>query len=268
MIWSSHGVVRDCNNKSFLHRNLLDFETVSRFLSKPGPKFVPLEAALEGRGAALTIDDNTVAAADLARLAIENGHSVTLFASGRNAMDRLPYVFHTLNAVLDKIERVEVVLGNQVMDIDPVDVKSMIRRWVKHRFAPVRTHDEQAAVIADFARRAGISDSAIPHYLEPLSAGDLAELVAFGVDIQNHGWEHVDMSGWSTEEITELIEKGRRYLAEVVGVNARHFAVPFGEVAPTVDFWDGPGVWFLASGHTGPGWVRKGVYNRPTLKVR
>lgn len=267
-IWASHGVVLNRNHEVFLHRNLLDYDAASRFLSRSGPRFVPIEAALEGKGSALTIDDNTVAAADLARLAINNGHSVTLFASGRNAKDRLPYVFHTLNAVLDKVGIAEVVLDKQVMSIDVADVKSMIRRWVKDRFASLRTHDDQASVVADFARCVGVSISFLPPYLEPLSADELAELAAIGVDIENHGWEHVDMSGWSVEDIVGLIEKGQQYLAEAVGVTAIHFAVPFGEVAPTIDYWTGPGVWFLASGHTPPGWVRKGVYNRPTLKVR
>lgn len=267
-IWASHGIVRNLKSTHFLHRNLLDFDAVSEFLSKLGTKFVSLEAALAGEGSALTIDDSTFAAADLARLAIEHGHKATLFVSGRNTADKLPYIFHNLNAILDSIEIAHVFIGEKALDIDNYEVKSMIRRLLKSRFSPLRTYEEQAAVITDFAFQAGVTEIVLPDYLGPLSSSDLKELVDLGVNIENHGWDHVDMSGWSPTDVTEQIEKGQRYLQGSIGVNTSHFAVPFGEVTPTVDSWIGPGVWFLASGHANPGWVSNGLYNRPTLKIR
>jgi hypothetical protein len=267
-IWASHGVVRDRNHQRFVHRNLLDLERVERFLAKSSDKFVPLELAIKNEGSALTIDDNTVAAADLARIALTYGHSVTLFVSARNAIDRVPYVFHTLNVVLDKMENAAVNVGERLIEIDPVDVKAMIRRWVKDQFAPLGTYEKQAAVIEQFAHLATVDDLAIPSYLKVLSENDLLELRNLGVDIQNHGWEHVDLSEWNSEDIVELIEKGRQYLEAALGVTARHFAVPFGEVSPTVQTWTGPGTWFLASGHAPSGWVKDKVYNRPTFKAR
>jgi len=55
-----------------------------------------------------------VAAAELAQIAISYGHRITLFASGRNARDRLPYVFHLLNALLDGIDGAEILVGGRV----------------------------------------------------------------------------------------------------------------------------------------------------------
>src|SRR5436305_10912577 len=96
-----HGVVRSVDLERFGHRNLLDAERFRRFLEMRTPKFVDLDEALAGSGAALTIDDSTTAAADAAELCRASGHAVTLFVNGRNIARQQSYWFALLNAVVD-----------------------------------------------------------------------------------------------------------------------------------------------------------------------
>lgn len=266
-IFSSHGVVHNLDTSKFLHRNLIDYNLASKFLAEKSPKYVSIDDALAVGGSALTIDDSTVASADLARLAIENGHCVTIFATGRNSREECPYVFHLLNAILDSVNSTDVFLGGARIDVSGIEIKSMIRRWVKASFSSLRTYEEQSKSVAEFASCLEVTNPTIPEYLRPLSTLDLKGLAALGVSIENHGWEHADMRCWSSLEVSDQIAMGQRYLEDEVGVSPKHFAVPFGELSPGDSVWDGPGLWLLDNCHVSPGWIGDGLYNRTTLKV-
>jgi len=75
-----HGAVPGAGPTLLEHRFISDSGRLSRFLAQSS-RYVPLRDALEDKGAALTVDDATHAAADACAIARSYGHAVTLFVN-------------------------------------------------------------------------------------------------------------------------------------------------------------------------------------------
>lgn len=268
LIWGAHGAVRGSQPEQFSHRNFLDYDAVHAYLSSRRPKFVPLANALDQGGEALTIDDATVGARTLALAAIEHGHAVTVFVTGDVTSRELPYTFHVLNAALDRAKGATCVLNGETLPLDEHAVKSIVRRWIKGRFSAQRGYDRRRAIVNDFARSISAEGAEVAEHARTLSTGELRALADAGVQLENHGWEHADMSRWSSSEQEELVRRGHEFLETHLGLRSRFFAVPFGEAFPASEGKLGDAeTWLLLTKAVPLGLVASRVVNRRTLKV-
>jgi hypothetical protein len=244
MIDTLHGVRAGASCELFVDRNVEELASLSTYLDNRVP-YVSLSACLEGKGDALTVDDSTIASADAARLARQKGHPVTLFLNGYNIEESVPYFFSRLNAILDATPLEEVVLGARRFDLRTFAAKQQFRQVVKRRLAVMASERDRQNYVTRVGERLQAADTVVPDFLRPISAADVRELVALGVDIQNHGWTHVRPAALSPDECARDIQAGRAWLRDFSPVPADLYAVPNGDCLPPWESSPHYRAWFL-----------------------
>jgi len=143
-----------------------------------------------------------------------------------------------------------------------------LREAVKGQLCTIKTEEERSARVAALARQWHIAPREVPRHATTLSIHDLRQLLAAGVDIQNHGWSHAHHASLSPEESAEEVRQGRDWLRSKLGIDAGYFAVPFGDVLP------GPlaaafcSSWLTLKYELPPGRVSPQVFNRVDLTLQ
>jgi hypothetical protein len=265
-IFAMHGVADGVRPERFQYRNLLETEQFCAFL-RSAPKFVPLADAVQGRGRALTIDDATVASAQAAKLARDFGHAVTLFINPWNIDARQPYWFSRLNTLLDSVEGPTFLLDGRAFDLATFDGKSEFRAHIKTLMRRHTTPEENTAMIDKIEAELGVRNEISDHD-RCLDVEDLRELHGIGIDIQNHGWTHLDPLAGDLAQFSDQFQKARSWLKDRLEIDTRFFASPFGEFLPHINFLRRyEAVCLLLHQDLPPGNVQDHVVNRITLQV-
>jgi hypothetical protein len=244
MIDALHGIRVGVSSELFVDRNLKELASLSAYLGNRAP-YVSLSACLEGKGDALTVDDSTLASAAAARLARQKGHEVTLFLNGYNIEESAPYFFSRLNAFLDATPLQEVAFGGRRFDLRTFAAKQQFRRAMKRRLAVMGSERDRQNYVTRVGELLQAENAVVPDFLRPISAADVRELVALGVDIQNHGWTHVRPAALSPHECARDIEAGRAWLRDFSPAPADLYAVPNGDCLPPWECSPHYRAWFL-----------------------
>lgn len=266
-IFGTHGIVDGCNTGRFEHRNMLDTEEFRKILTE-APRFVSITDALEGRGWALTIDDATRAAADAARMARELGHEVTLFINPWQIEDGKPSWFSRLDGWLDFVDAENLTWNGNEYDLSNLDGKNRFRTDVKFAMRRHQDQRQSCALIDHLEDLLGILGKSVPEHLTCLTKGDLGELKAMGIDIQNHSWTHSDPLALGPERFETELRKGRAWLHTNLGIDARYLACAYGEYLPHPAMLQENGtVCLLLHNHVAPGHVGDNIFNRLNLTI-
>jgi hypothetical protein len=266
-IFAMHGVADRLRSERFQYRNLLEAEQFCAFL-RSAPKFVPLDDALQGRGRALTIDDATVASARAAKLARDFGHAVTLFINPWNIEAHKPYWFSRLNTLLDSVDAPKFLLDGRMFDLTTFAGKSEFRTHIKTLMRRHTNPEDNITLIDRIEEDLGVGRNEIPPHDRCLDTESVRELHGVGVDIQNHGWTHLDPLAGNLAQFTEQFHKARSWLKDRLAIETRFFASPFGEFLPHTDFLRRYELVCLLLHHDlPPGNVEDHVVNRITLRV-
>ncbi len=244
MIDALHGVRVGVSREMFVDRNLEELAGLSKYLDTRVP-YVSLSACLEGKGDALTVDDSTIASAAAARLARQKGHEVTLFLNGYNIEESLPYFFSRLNAILDATPLHEVNFEGQRLELRSFAAKQRFRLAIKRRLCRMALERDRQNYVTRVGEQLRAESATIPDFLGPISPADVRELVALGVDIQNHGWTHGSPAALSVDECARDIEAGRAWLRDYSSAPADLYAVPFGDCLPPWESSPHYRAWFL-----------------------
>ena len=267
IIDTTHGAVAGASRSHFVHRNLLDLDRLETFLCARARPYVPLEACLRGEGDAFTLDDSTVAAAVAARLARQLGHAVTLFINGWNIEQAKPYFFSRLNVALDNACARPVIFRGISHDLRSAPGKQRFRAFVKSRLARMGAEADRQDLVTEVGRLLGVSDLSVPDYLKPLAVAELKALAGDGVDIQNHGWTHVQIGALPLAAHAADIRAGRDWLELQLGTDAGLFAVPNGDGLPPAPGFGSCRAWFLLDARRPAGPCGPGLINRRTLNL-
>jgi hypothetical protein len=265
-ILALHGVAPQVDRRRFEFRNFEEVRALERFLSA-APPFLPLVEALAGRGDALTIDDATRGAADAALLARRYGHAVTLFVNPAQVESGAPYWFFLLNVLLDKLDGRRRDFEGTSFATSSVPQRNALRTRIKARVRAIKQEPQRAAFIRELAERWQLAPLDVPGHLTTLRTGDLRELLASGVELQNHGWSHAHHGSLSAEESVWEVREAREWLRSELGVDAPHFAVPFGDVMPGPEATTACETWLTLSDVWPAGRVTPTVFNRKNLEV-
>jgi peptidoglycan/xylan/chitin deacetylase (PgdA/CDA1 family) len=264
-----HGVADGVRQDQFKYRNLLEAEQFCAFL-RSAPKFVPLADALQGRGRALTIDDATVASARAAKLARNFGHAVTLFVNPWHVEVGQPYWFSRINALLDSIKapKLSLDLDGRRFDLTTFDGKSELRTYIKTLMRRHITPAQNVALIDTVEEQLGVSGIEISRHDHCLKIEDVLDLHGSGVDIQNHGWTHLDPLASNLMQFTDHFYKARLWLKDRLAIETRFYASPFGEFFPDLDFLRrNEAACLLLHNDLPPGSVEDRIVNRITLEI-
>jgi hypothetical protein len=244
LIDTLHGVRAGVSAELFVDRNLEELSDVSAYLENRVP-YVSLSVCLEGKGDALTVDDSTIASAAAARLARHKGHEVTLFLNGYNIEESVPYFFSRLNAILDATSLNEIAFEGRNFDLRTFAAKQQFRGMVKRRLAVMASEQDRQNYVTRVGQQLQAENAVIPDFLRPISPADVRELVALGVDIQNHGWTHVRPAALSPGECARDIAAGRAWLRDFSPAPADLYAVPNGDCLPPWESSPHYRAWFL-----------------------
>lgn len=264
---TTHGVVENADPSRFVHRNLLDRNRLEEHFRRRERPYVPLMTAITDGGDAFTLDDSTVTAAEAARLARAYGHAVTIFINGYNIEHAKPYFFSQLNVALDGTPLKEIEYRGKRYDLRSNSTKEKFRTVIKRELSKLGKEEDRQSLTMEIAGRLETSATIVPSYLQPITVAELRQLVALGVDIQNHGWSHVRVGALSPDDHAAEIARGRQWLSENCGIDADLFAIPNGDGLP---FWRSSPhfrAWFLLATGVPLGEVAPGVYNRRTLDL-
>ena len=246
---------------------MLNSKQFEHYLSSLDQPFTSLNEVLVNGGNALTIDDSTRAAAAAALLARKCGHDVTLFVNISNIISNDIYPLHMLNIILDEIQHPFEFDGLLLNDVSYAE-KKVFRREFKERLFNLNDNIDQYSYISLFAKYLNLSLSNIPNHLLSINIDELKYLVSNGVSIQNHGWDHVNYERLSKEDLIERIQEARSWLKEHIQVDAKYFAVPFGDYfSPRINRPDLFNCWFLLTSKEKEGYIGSGIYNRSKLKL-
>jgi peptidoglycan/xylan/chitin deacetylase (PgdA/CDA1 family) len=264
--YTLHGVAAGVQLSKFAYRNVSEKATLEAIL-RTRAKFVPLDQAIAGNGDALTVDDATRASADAALLARQYGHAVTLFVNPGQIESGETYSFLSMAVLLDSVESRTVRFESEDIPFRSARQKNALRERLKVRLRATATETERIAFVNRLAEAWGVNSLTIPAYLKTLTMSELRSLAQAGVDIQNHGWFHDCHENLSTGESVTSIEKGRRWLRENLNVDARYFAVPYGDTMPKELTSVDCDLWLTVDHRLPPGMIGDKILNRETLEA-
>lgn len=268
MIYVTHGAVPNYSSELLTHKNMLPTPVFADFLSQRLPRFVSLEDTLYGTGDALTLDDATEAAAAAARLARNYDHAVTLFINPYQVERREFYHFAILNSALDETPKAEITFRGAKYSLLKVSGRRLVRRAFKTEVCRAGCEQERDSLVREYLDLLGVGRPQVPDHLRTLTREQLAELAAIGVTIENHGWSHRFLSCLTRTQAIDEILLGRRWLHDHLGVNAKYFAVPYGEVdVSTIPWLSGVERSFLVDPGRPAEWADDRVANRVNLHI-
>ncbi len=262
-IYAMHGVVEGYDRDLFSHRNLMDTEVFRRHLASVR-QYVSVKIALKEGGDALTIDDATVAGARAARMALNAGHTVTLFANPDNITRTRPLFFQTLNYVLDFASIDKVTHLESELIVGRFTSKAALRKAIKQHY--VTSNDEEACshLVNEIARKLEVETGVAPEGVS-LSVQDVLHLSHLGVDIENHGWAHLNPAARSPEDLSADVERAFQWICDITSKESQYFAAPFGSALPPQNFRSRALCWFTLHSRFTEGFLDKAVYNRVDL---
>jgi hypothetical protein len=267
IIDATHGIVENADAGLFTHRNMIDANAFEQHLRTVEQPYRPLRSVLMGEGAALTIDDSTVAAAEAAVMARRLGHAVTIFINGFHVAERRPYFFSRLNVALDATRSAAFEYDGVSWDLSHGVSKARFRRAIKKKLAAIGDETRRDVFVTEIAAMLGVRTDLVPRHLCVITENELRALLSLGVDIQNHGWTHSRVGSLSPEAHTEDIRKGREWIRAICGIEADLYAVPNGDGLPPESAFEHCRAWFLLDDCHPRGEVSPGVYGRLTLSL-
>ncbi|GIF65560.1 hypothetical protein Ais01nite_35950 [Asanoa ishikariensis] len=266
MILALHGAINAPDPQSFTSRNFVSEQEAIQQFKLISAQVVDVAEAVSGRGIAITVDDSTEAAANVARLLADAGMAVTLFVNPWNIESRQVYPFAVLNCALDQTSLQQVGFEGVVYPLADRAAKERFRRLVKSRLLSLRNEDDRVSFAAYTAEALCVPAPAIPSYLQPPTLDDLQSLLDLGVHIGNHGWTHASYAIMSAAEFTEQVRLAEGWLREHGLYEGDLFAVPDGKALPmrparASDF----GTVLLADDRLRPGRVGPCAHNRVSV---
>jgi hypothetical protein len=266
-ILAIHGVAPDVDPRRFEFKNMSDLSMVRNFLASR-PPLVPLRETLVGGGMALTVDDSTRGAADATLLAREFGHAVTLFINPEAIDTGAPYWFTLLDLLISKLRRPAYELDGATVPTATVADKLALRRRLLMKGRALRDETSRVAFVLGLVDRWETAEIVIPPYLAPLTMSDLVALRDAGVDIQNHGWSHVDHAILTGPESAREIREGRDWFRRNLAIEAPYFAVPFGNTMPQAEAAAACEAWLTMYWRWPEGPLASRVFNRADPMLR
>ena len=266
-VWCLHGAVPGAAPTLLEHRFISDSGLLSRFLAQSS-RFVPLRDALDDQGAALTVDDATHAAAEACGIARSYGHAVTLFINPGQVESGQPYWFVQLKVLLDGLPGNPCEFEDRSFPTATFRDRLRLREAIKRQVCTIKTEEGRSARVVALARQWQIAPREVPRHATTLSIRDLRQLLAAGVDIQNHGWSHAHHASLSPAESAEEVRRGRDWLHHQLGIDAQYFAVPFGDVLPDPPAAACCSTWLTLDSELPLGPVSAQVFNRVDLTLQ
>jgi peptidoglycan/xylan/chitin deacetylase (PgdA/CDA1 family) len=229
MIYITHGTVPSWSSERISHALFLPELQIDRHLKQRRKKYVSLSQAFQGRGDALTIDDATHGALQLALAARRHGHAVSWFVNGSNIEDRVQYYPFQVSSMLDNTRARTCRFGGMTWNLPDLAARRALRLRIKETYMRMRSQDEIEALIDRLASSLHVDPAAMEKSLSTVGPGELAVAAMAGVELQNHSWSHINPQVISEAARTGEVIRNENYLSQFRKAVTRVFAPPFGQ---------------------------------------
>jgi hypothetical protein len=225
-VYLLHGVVDHWRKGASAFRNYVPRKSLESFLRNRERPFVSWNT-LRTEGDVLTVDDATRAGAEACRFARQLGHDVIFFVNPLQIITGEPYFFSLLDALIDAHRATIVEYHGEQFDLRDSAELHRFRLTAKANLMVQPAEDSLRATEA-LAKVLGAPGTRVGDHEVPIGFEELRELHRLGVQIENHGWSHQEISALREAEFAEHVTKGRDWLRQVLEVDSRLYAVPFG----------------------------------------
>jgi peptidoglycan/xylan/chitin deacetylase (PgdA/CDA1 family) len=228
MIYVTHGMIASYNSKRISHSLCLPIPRARLHLQLRRKKYVPLAQAIAGDGDALTVDDATYAGLELALMARRCGHAVSWFVNGDHVENRIQYFPFQISCMLDDTRSTECRFGGQSWSLTTITDRRMLRARIKNRYMRMKSQSEIAGLIDELAESLGSDSKSAEPSLCTVGTTELEHAVLAGVELQNHGWGHLNPQVLSEQERAAEVRLNDEYLSQFRRTFVPVFAPPFG----------------------------------------
>jgi peptidoglycan/xylan/chitin deacetylase (PgdA/CDA1 family) len=229
MIFVTHGVISPYTCDRISHALCLPTSRAALHLQIRREKYVPLAQAIVGQGDALTVDDATYAGFELALLARRYGHAVSWFVNGSHVENKIQYFPFQISCMLDETTVTECVFDGAVWNLGIKASRRALRARIKQIYMRMRSQDEITDLIDKLAIWLRSESTNAEQALRTVTATELARAVLAGVDLQNHGWSHLNPQLLTETERAADIRQNDEYLALFRREITPVFAPAFGQ---------------------------------------
>jgi peptidoglycan/xylan/chitin deacetylase (PgdA/CDA1 family) len=229
MIFVTHGVISPYSSDRISHGLCLPTSRAALHLQLRREKYVPLAQAIVGQGDALTIDDATYAGFELALLARRYGHAVSWFVNGSHVEDKIQYFPFQISCMLDDTNVTECSFDGNLWSLDIKASRRALRARIKQIYMSMRSQHEITDLIDTLAKCLCSESTNAERALRTVTATELARAVLAGVDLQNHGWSHLNPQLFTESERAADIKQNDGYLALFRREITPVFAPAFGQ---------------------------------------
>jgi peptidoglycan/xylan/chitin deacetylase (PgdA/CDA1 family) len=83
----------------------------------------------------------------------------------------------------------------------------------------------------EVGERLGARDAPIPEHLRPLTTAELHNLQQAGVQLESHGWSHVEIASFDDEQFKADLDRTDDWFRRVLNKTPSLYAVPFGQTS-------------------------------------
>jgi len=225
-VYLLHGVVDDWTAWKQAHFN---YAPADRFLAHLDERLTPYAAWAPNEPDAdvLTIDDATQGGAEACMLARARGHHVIFFVNPFQVATSRPYAISMLDALIDARTVSSVAYAGETFPLTDTRGVRQFRKRVKQQLM-VEDYEQSLSTIGHVGGLLAALDLDVPSHARPLSLRDLQRLREAGVQIENHGWSHLDIRTMSHALFTRDLLRARDWLRDELAIDSRLYAVPFG----------------------------------------
>jgi hypothetical protein len=260
-----HGIV-EAWSPSFVNRNYCSRAAFEAHLRARATPYGRWEDA--GHEDHLSVDDSTRAGAAACMVARELGHEVVFFINPLQIETGEPYFFSLLDAAIDARAVDTIRYAEASFNLTTYSERRRFRRAVKAVVMRLSSH-EATETTREVAHSLGVDQVEAAEHALPLTYGELEQLAAAGVRIENHGWSHIEIASLDRDGFEEHVRRGREWIRRRLDWEARLYAVPFGLTDVPHDWAELAGdAHLLAREDLPPAQLDTGCWNRHDLTGR
>ena len=265
MIYVTHGTVACHDENRISHALMLPEPLLMRHLESRCEKYVPLAEAIQGKGDAFTVDDASRAGLRAVLLARQYGHAACWFVNGAHLATSMDYFPFLISWMLDETRKHQCVFDGARWDLTDNAGRRRLRLRTKELYMKMKSYAQIRDLLGKLSGCLNTETSALDPSLQTVTAAEVAQAVAAGVELGNHCWTHLNPRNFSPRALAFDLELNGEFLSGFCDFDSRTFAPPYGN---PVSLPDGSADFMLlANKNPMPFHSRCRTINRRELKI-
>jgi peptidoglycan/xylan/chitin deacetylase (PgdA/CDA1 family) len=145
---------------------------------------------------------------------------VSWFVNGSNVEHGTQYYPFQLSSMLDRTRLSECQFADRSWELQTMAGRRALRLRIKQAYMRLRSQNEIEQLIQSLACSLRLDAAAMENSLATVGPAELAQAVVAGVDLQNHGWSHLNPQVSSERKRTAEVRQNEDHLCVCAPVRA------------------------------------------------